>query len=251
MIRHPVRTAGLLAGVLFLAACAAPPAAVEAPPEPPAHLTAEVLSRYGVQADGEFTVPAVPTEHLTPGNLRQIVSFRTPEPPGTVIVDPWTKYLYFALPDAQTIRYRVAVGDEGRAFAGRARISYTREWPSWRPTDNMSREFPDVYGPLRKGMEGGVMNPLGARALYLHRNGKDTFYRIHGTSDFASVGEATSAGCIRLFHQDVIELERLVRSGAAIIVLKPVESQKLTREQPHLAVLPSSDPAPTNQSEPS
>ncbi|RRH73799.1 L,D-transpeptidase [Falsigemmobacter faecalis] len=230
MLRRPFLP-GTAPGLLFLvlAACAAPQ-----PPEPPpapAHLTPEVLAHYGSRPDGEVELPAVPARYLSPENLRQEVNFITDERPGTVIVDPWTRHLYYVLPENRAVRYRVAVGDEGRAFSGQATIPYSRSWPSWRPTENMIREFPDQYGPLRGGMDGGLMNPLGARALYLHRGGKDTFYRIHGTSDVTSIGNATSAGCIRMFHQDVIELETLVKSGAKVVVLTEEQSDDLSARQ--------------------
>jgi len=211
-----------------MAGCAAPPPAA---PPPPAHLTTEIRTHYSAKQDHDVALPEIPAHHLTEQNIRREVDFQTAERPGTVIVDPWTRYLYYVLPQNKAIRYRVAVGDEGRAFSGRATIPYSRSWPSWRPTDNMIREFPDQYGPLRNGMSGGVNNPLGARALYLHRGGKDTYYRIHGTSDVASIGNATSAGCIRMFHQDVIELEALVRSGAEIVVLTQEQSAKFNAEK--------------------
>lgn len=217
---------------LGVAACA--PAAPEPPPyiapEVPAvppHLDEAILSHYSAKQDGDVALPAIDTAYLSPENIRREVAFETEERPGTIIVDPWEKYLYYVQGDNRAMRYRVAVGDEGRAFSGQATIPYTRQWPSWRPTDNMIREFPDQYGPLRNGMPGGINNPLGARALYLHRGGRDTYYRIHGTSDVASIGNATSAGCIRMFHQDVIELETLVRSGAKVIVLTERESRAM------------------------
>lgn len=230
MLPNSLRHAGILGLLLTLAACAAPPPEA---PRPPEHLTPEAMAHYASRLDGEVELPAIPERYLPPENLRREVDFVTEEKPGTVIVDPWTKHLYYVLPNDRAIRYRVAVGDEGRAFAGRATIPYSRSWPSWRPTQNMIREFPEQYGPLRNGMEGGLMNPLGARALYLHRGGKDTFYRIHGTSDVTSIGNATSAGCIRMFHQDVIELEGLVRSGASVVVLTQAQSDALAARQPN------------------
>lgn len=217
---------------LALAACAPtppepPPVVLPEVPPLPAHLDADILAHYGAQQDGDVALPPIDTAYLSPENVRQEVDFETSERPGTIIVDPWEKYLYYVQGDNRAMRYRVAVGDEGRAFAGQATIPYTRQWPSWRPTDNMIREFPDQYGPLRNGMAGGINNPLGARALYLHRGGRDTYYRIHGTSDVGSIGQATSAGCIRMFHQDVIELESMVHSGAKVIVLTEGESREL------------------------
>ncbi|AGT11188.1 L,D-transpeptidase [Paracoccus aminophilus] len=235
------RRSALVATLLLLAACASPPQP-EPPPAAP-QLPPEVAAHYAGLVDAGIEIPAVPAKYLADRNIRREVDYWSDEKPGTVIVDPWQRFLYYVQPGNRAIRYGVAVGDEGRAFAGTAHIPYSRDWPSWIPTENMIREFPDVYGPLRKGMEGGLMNPLGARALYLHKGNRDTFYRIHGTTDMASIGNATSAGCIRMFHQDVIELERLVRSGARVVVLTEEESGKGTVNPAHEAVAQSAGEA--------
>lgn len=220
---------GLFAGasLCFLAACAAP-SEPALPPEP--ELPAEAAAHYAGLQDGGIDVPAVPAKYLSDRNIRREVDYWTDEKPGTIIVDPWQRFLYYVQPGNRAIRYAVAVGDEGRAFSGTAHIPYTRDWPSWIPTQNMIREFPEQYAALSGGMEGGLMNPLGARALYLHKGNRDTYYRIHGTTDMGSIGNATSAGCIRMFHQDVIELESLVRSGARVVVLTEAESGKGTTD---------------------
>lgn len=225
MLTQPLRT--LIGGMslCLLAACAAPPEAT-VPREP--DLPPDVAAHYAQLIDDGIEVPAVPQKYLHERNIRREVDYWTDERPGTIIVDPWQRFLYFVQPGNKAIRYAVAVGDEGRGFSGTAHIPYSRNWPSWMPTQNMIREFPDQYGPLSAGMEGGLMNPLGARALYLHKGNRDTFYRIHGTTDMGSIGNATSAGCIRMFHQDVIELEALVRSGARVLVLSEAESGKGT-----------------------
>ncbi|MEI4485217.1 L,D-transpeptidase [Frigidibacter sp. MR17.14] len=220
----PIRPlAGLLA-LALLGACAAP--LPTETPDPGPQVSPEVKSMYGAREDGGFAVPAVPDNFLTDHNVRQTIGFVTAEKPGTVVVDPWQRYLYFILPEGQAVRYGVAVGDEGRAFAGEAHIPYMRHWPSWRPTQNMIREFPETYARLADGMDGGVWNPLGARALYLHQGNRDTYYRIHGTSDMGSIGSATSAGCIRMFHQDVIDLGDRVKSMTRVVVLTPEQSRQ-------------------------
>jgi len=99
-----------------------------------------------------------------------------------------------------------------------------REWPGWTPTANMLRTQPEVYGPFADGVEGGLASPLGARALYLYQNGRDTFFRIHGTNDLASIGNSGSAGCIRLFNQDIIDLYERVERGARVTVRTYAES---------------------------
>jgi lipoprotein-anchoring transpeptidase ErfK/SrfK len=94
-----------------------------------------------------------------------------------------------------------------------------REWPRWTPTKNMIGREPDKYARWARGMEGGSQNPLGARALYLFKDGKDTLYRIHGTNEPWSIGQAMSSGCIRMMNQDVIDLYRRVPAGAKVVVL--------------------------------
>lgn len=223
----PFRTF-IVAAVLLAGACTTAPEQVTPAPPPQPQVAPEVAQRYAARVDGGNEIPAVPAKYLTDRNIRREVDYWADEKPGTIIVDPWDRFLYFILPDDRAIRYGVAVGDDGRAFAGEGHIPYSRDWPSWRPTDNMIKEFPDLYGPLRDGMEGGVQNPMGARALYIHQGNKDTLYRIHGTSDMGAIGQATTAGCIRMFHQDVIELEQLYRSGARVIVRTEAERGKGT-----------------------
>jgi hypothetical protein len=130
------------------------------------------------------------------------------------------------------VRYPIAIGREGLAFRGTGVIGRKAEWPSWTPTANMVRTRPDLYAAYAGGLPGGLQNPLGARALYLYRNGRDTMFRIHGTSDSASIGYATSAGCIRLFNQDAIELYSKVPMGTFVKVR--TEAESLAAEGPQM-----------------
>ncbi|MCB5409185.1 L,D-transpeptidase [Pseudogemmobacter faecipullorum] len=212
----------LLMGTAFVAACAPKAPAVV---DPAASVPPEVLQRYAALTDNGFDIPAVPPRYLTPENIRSEVDLAITDAPGTIVIDPWQRYLYFILPGNRATRYRVAVGDQGRSFSGEAVAQYDRNWPSWRPTDNMIREFPDMYGPYKNGLEGGLKNPLGARAIYLFRGKVDTYYRIHGTNEVASVGHATSAGCIRMYNQDAIHLAATYRRGAKVLVLTEAQSQ--------------------------
>ena len=123
------------------------------------------------------------------------------------------------------------VGREGLSFKGNGYIGRKAEWPAWQPTANMLRTRPDLYGPYAGGRAGGLDNPLGARALYLYRGGRDTMFRIHGTIDNASVGRATSAGCIRLFNQDAIDLYNKVPNGTRVKVRSEAESMALEGPQ--------------------
>ncbi|RDW11956.1 L,D-transpeptidase, partial [Paracoccus thiocyanatus] len=204
---------------------AGPPAAAE--PPPPA-VRPEVAAMYGTIQDSGHHIPAVDPTLLTEDKARQLVDYWTDEAPGTIIVDPHARYLYQVQPDGKAMRYAVAVGAAGYGFTGEAHIPYQRDWPSWKPTDNMVATQPELYGPVEKGLEGGIDNPMGARALYLHNGQGDTYYRIHGTMDPASIGQATSAGCIRLFNQDIIHLAEQTDSMTKVIVLTRAESGKGT-----------------------
>jgi L,D-transpeptidase catalytic domain len=124
----------------------------------------------------------------------------------------------------RALRYPIAVGREGLSFRGTGVIGRKAEWPSWQPTANMIRTRPDLYAAYAGGLPGGLTNPLGARALYLYRGGRDTMFRIHGTVDNASIGHATSAGCIRLFNQDAIDLYGRVDTGTRVKVRSQAES---------------------------
>nr|WP_229669172.1 L,D-transpeptidase [Pseudooceanicola nanhaiensis] len=183
---------------------------------------------YGATEDHGRMIPAVPEAALGDRNRRQEVDYWTDEAPGTIIVDPFSRFLYLVLENDRAMRYGVAVGEQGRSFSGEATIPFKREWPRWTPTPNMLKRDPDLYEPYRRGMEGGLKNPLGARALYLFRGGRDTLYRIHGTNNPFSIGKAVSSGCIRLFNQDIVDLHERVRAGARVRVLTEAESGKGT-----------------------
>lgn len=218
----------LLAGsvLLALAACETPPPALAAPPAAPAPapVSAQTAALYAAQPDGDLTVPAIPAQLLTEDKARQEVDYWTDEPVGTIIVDPHAKRLYQVRPGNKAMRYTVGVGAAGYGFTGEAHIPYQRDWPRWTPTDSMLAENPEHYGPSKDGVDGGLANPMGARALYIHNGGGDTFYRIHGTPDPQSIGTASSAGCIRLFNQDIIHLAENTDSMTRVVVLTKEQS---------------------------
>jgi len=175
--------------------------------------------RYGVISNEPFPVPAVTMEDLKPRYMRKFVDNPTGQPPGTIVVDPKNHFLYLVQENGKALRYGVGVGSEGMAWSGTAQVQIKREWPSWTPTKNMIAREPKKYAKWASGMEGGAQNPLGARALYLFKNGKDTLYRIHGTNEPWSIGESMSSGCIRMMNQDVIDLYRRIPSGTKVVVL--------------------------------
>lgn len=140
----------------------------------------------------------------------QIVAYAGGQAPGTIIVRTKERALYLVQEDGKAIRYRVAVGRPGAAWSGIETISDKQEWPNWTPTPDMRRRRPGL-----RAMRGGPSNPLGARALYLGTS----VYRIHGTTDPASIGRAASSGCIRMLNGDVMELYERVHVGARVEVL--------------------------------
>lgn len=148
----------------------------------------------------------------------EIVEYRTPEKRGTVIVNTAEKALYHVIGRETAIRYGVAVGKDGFDWAGIAQVGRKVEWPVWTPPSAMIARKPEL-AKWANGMPGGPENPLGARALYLFANGRDTLFRIHGTNEPQSIGTAASSGCIRMLNEEVSELYEAVPLGTKVIVL--------------------------------
>jgi lipoprotein-anchoring transpeptidase ErfK/SrfK len=167
--------------------------------------------------DAQF-MALVPTFPLEPDFERYEVDYATAEKPGTVIVNTRDRLLYFVLPGNKAIRYGVAVGDEAFGWTGRALMARKAEWPRWTPPAAMLARWPHLR-PRAGGMEGGPNNPLGARAMYLYQNGRDTLYRIHGTNEPESIGRQASSGCIRMRNIDAIDLYNRIKVGATVVVI--------------------------------
>lgn len=176
-----------------------------------------VALQYGTVSDQGWTIPAV--DKIEARNVRRIVDDPTGERVGTIVVDPRNRYLYLVMEGGKAMRYAIGVGRAGMEFEGNAIVGRKASWPGWRPTDNMIARDPDQYAKWSGGMEGGIHNPLGARALYLYQDGRDTLYRIHGTNEPWSIGQAVSSGCIRMLNQDVIDLHSRVPTNARVVVL--------------------------------
>jgi len=152
---------------------------------------------------------------LDPKFARTQVKYETEYEVGTIVVDPDAKYLYLIEPDGMALRYGVGVGRAGFEWSGTAKIKRKVEWPTWTPPAAMRKREP--WLPAR--MEGGLDNPLGARALYLYQGNRDTLYRLHGTDKPDTIGKAVSSGCIRLINDDIADLYNRVPLGTTVIVL--------------------------------
>jgi lipoprotein-anchoring transpeptidase ErfK/SrfK len=142
---------------------------------------------------------------------RQRVEFDTKYAPGTIVISTSERRLYFVDAPGEAIEYGVGVGRPGFAWSGIQRVSAKKEWPSWTPPAAMLKRRPD----LPRYMSGGIDNPLGARAMYLG----SSEYRIHGSNEPDTIGQAVSSGCIRMTNEDVEDLYERVKVGARVVVL--------------------------------
>jgi lipoprotein-anchoring transpeptidase ErfK/SrfK len=143
---------------------------------------------------------------------RTTVMYPTRYAPGTIVVNTGERRLYLVLPDGQALRYGIGVGRDGFRWGGVHRITAKKEWPDWTPPSQMLARRPD----LPRHMRGGIENPLGARAMYLG----STLYRIHGSNEPETIGQAVSSGCFRMTNDDVTDLYNRVSIGTTVVVLK-------------------------------
>ena len=171
-----------------------------------------------------LTVPAsvAGAYQLDPKFVPQEVSIDQRYQPGRLLVLPKAHFLYFVTGPGVARRYGVGVGRAGLEFTGTATIDVKKKWPSWRPTAEMIEREPDTYAKFVDNdyiQPGGRDNPLGARALYLFQNGRDTYFRIHGTTAPRSIGRSVSNGCIRMINEHVVDLYERVPIGTVVTVL--------------------------------
>ncbi len=143
---------------------------------------------------------------------REEVDYKGKHAPGTIVVDTNEKRLYFVLPNGRAMKYGVGVGRPGFSWGGVKNITRKAEWPGWTPPPQMLRRRPD----LPRHMPGGEGNPLGARAMYLGTS----LYRIHGSNEPETIGQAVSSGCIRMLNEDVIDLYNRVKIGTRVVVMR-------------------------------
>lgn len=156
--------------------------------------------------------------NIDPKFRPQVVSF-SGYPDGTIVVDPAKRFLYLVESAGSARRYGIAVGKVGMEFKGTGTISAKREWPRWIPTKEMIERSPAQYARYKNGMDGGMGNPLGSRAMYLFQGNKDTYIRIHGTTQPWTIGSSASNGCFRMINEDVMDLYDRVSLGANVVVL--------------------------------
>ncbi|MBN9600800.1 MAG: L,D-transpeptidase [Afipia sp.] len=141
---------------------------------------------------------------------RSTVAFEGNYAPGSIIIDTKQRRLYLVTGNGQALRYGIGVGRDGFRWSGVHRVTAKKEWPSWTPPKQMLARRPD----LPRHMVGGPDNPLGARAIYLG----STLYRIHGSNEPETIGQAVSSGCFRMVNEDVIDLYNRVSVGATVYV---------------------------------
>ncbi|MGC5843108.1 L,D-transpeptidase [Mesorhizobium abyssinicae] len=209
------------AASVALSACTttdvAPPAAAPPPPSDSAFGAAE--SMYAARVDEGYQLPAIPVDKLDPKFVRQIVPDPTGEKPGTIVVDTSEHFLYLVRDGGEAIRYGVSLGKAGFGWTGSAVVQARKKWPVWTPPPEMIQRRPEL-AKYKDGMPPGPQSPLGARALYLFRDGKDTMYRLHGTPEWDSIGKNASSGCVRFMNQDIIDLYGRV-NGVAQVFVRP------------------------------
>ncbi|GLQ82536.1 hypothetical protein GCM10007881_60590 [Mesorhizobium huakuii] len=236
--RRSLLTGLSLAGVSVISACAqmprqsiglaaslAPPPLEPAPEKAPvedaapaAPASPDYASMYSAVEDGGHALPAIPFSKVDERFLRQIVDDPTGEKPGTIVVNTTDKHLYWVLEGGKAMRYGVGLGRQGYSWKGRAIVQWKRKWPTWTPPSAMIRRDPKLE-KWRQGMQPGISNPLGSRALYIFKDGVDTLYRIHGSPDWKSIGKSASSGCVRMFNQDVMDLYNRVPGKTPLLVI--------------------------------
>ncbi len=167
-----------------------------------------------------LVVPAAPIPGLTiaPELYPTVLRVRRDLEPGSIHVISSQHFLYYIARKGTAIRYGVAVGKAELVFRGACEVGKKVEWPSWKPTPEMIERNPAAYAKYADGMPGGPKNPLGARAIYLYQNGRDTAIRIHGTTEPNSIGHSVSNGCLRMVNEHVIDLYERVGLGAPVMV---------------------------------
>ncbi|MEP1092796.1 MAG: L,D-transpeptidase [Rhizobiaceae bacterium] len=184
---------------------------------------------YASVIDEGIHIPAFDYTRMNSKYLRQEVPYFGGEPAGSIIVDARRRHLYLIQPGKMAIRYGIAVGKEGFGWTGSSVLQWKQKWPTWTPPPEMIERKPELQ-KYADGLKGSTKNPLGARAMYLYKNGRDTMYRIHGTTQPYSIGKAASSGCFRMINQDVIDLYERVGTRVVVQVRPEVKTSLLDRD---------------------
>ncbi len=179
-----------------------------APPRPPVEMYAHA-SYPAMAAREEYVDPR--RQPIDPVYMKQVVPYAGPEKPGTIVIDTPNRFLFLVQGNGTALRYGIGVGRPGFTWSGVKTVSAKKEWPDWTPPPEMLQRQPD----LPTWMAGGPHNPLGARALYLG----SSLYRIHGSNEPWTIGQAVSSGCIRMRNEDVVDLYERVKVGAKVVVI--------------------------------
>lgn len=228
---HPIKSALKIAGLMLLcsmAAACSPTSSTEsltvgiAQPEPS---RINYATAYAAVTDSEINLPAFEYTKMKERYLRQVVRYSGREPTGSIVVDTTGPFLYYVLGRGQAMRYGIAVGKEGFEWDGDTEVNSKQHWPTWTPPREMIARSPSLK-EFENGMPAGINNPLGARAMYLFKDGKDTMYRIHGTNRPFSIGKNASSGCFRMINQDVIDLYARVKPGTRVKVRHGLPEQE-------------------------
>jgi len=205
-----------------LAATAASAGRAAAQARGPAQPVPEEAYFDGLVEDNGFSFRKTNMKQIATRYRRQLVKYIHKEPPGSLVVDTKNHALYVTFENNTALRYGAGVGREGFQWFGRAEVGRKAVWPDWVPPAEMLARRPD----LPKQMKGGPDNPLGPRAHYLYRDGKDLIYRIHGTTEPWSIGTDVSSGCIRMLNEDVIDLYQRTPVGTRVLVLKHLSPER-------------------------
>ena len=182
-------------------------------------------SLYGAYPGERFPISSFDYDQIDPVFLRQSVKFTRPEAPGSIVIDPSSRHLFYVESPGTATRYGVGVGREGFLWSGSAYIQMKRDWPDWVPPREMVERQPEIREKLEPiagrglGVPGGSKSPLGARAMYLWADGHDLGYRIHGTTEPETIGSNVSSGCIRMINQDIAHLYARVSKSTPVTVL--------------------------------
>ncbi len=182
-------------------------------------MRAEAAKWYGSVPTEKFPIPAVDVGKIDPKYFRQTVRYDTKEAPGTILIDPRNYFVYRIEGDGNAIRYGANVGRAGFLWSGEAYVGRKAEWPVWTPPKEMIQRQPEAR-KYASGMPGGLDNPLGARVLYLYKNGVYTVFTIYSTSDPDTIGTAITSGCTGLLSQDMIDLYSRTPIKTKVVMLQ-------------------------------